>query len=188
VLTVALIESSIDLFGALVTFCIYYVLCYNFLCTFLTPLIASLLVGLFYHDNNVVPFLFWWCIVGYMLGNSLFFRAFPIFEKWHHYNLSCVTVSQLAGSPPGKDAWKYMAVMYIYILLRVFDESVAFDLAFRKAEILFETGVVVDEDFSEVLNKLRTQILPFHVILEKSLADLFIQIKSFFVHYFSKSK
>lgn len=187
-LTYALIQSSVDLLITLVFYIAYYVMCYNVISTLLAPLTITLFIGVFYRLDTILPLSIWCLVLGFKLCDCIVCMVVPMYMKWLHFNLTFVAVSRLAGRPPGKHAWMYLALFFGYLLFRALDDFVAIELAFRKTELLFANGTLVNMEFHEVLTQMKNQIRAFHVVLEQNLADLFIHLKSGFLHSISKWK
>lgn len=171
-LTSMLIESSLDLLFILARLTVYYLVSFNTVSILLTPFTCVLLIGLLDQARNVVPLLLWWSLIGYMLGEWLLCKAFPLYERWLYHNLRHVTLYRLAGISPGKDAWKILASMYMYILLRAFDDYLCSHFALLKTKQLYEASKGL-HSFAELYKVFRDELTPFHIILEKKTVEAF---------------
>lgn len=169
--TYVLFVSSVDLMVTVFIFIAFSVLSNNAFCRWLHLPIIMTVFGFFYQQITVIPLILFFSINAYAFVYWLFCMIFPLYKERLHYNLTYNSLTQLGGDLPGNWAWKSLAMLYGYLIVRLIE------LYIKDLRVLKTTGLLLKEsgldfsptDFIDVLVILR-EVTPSYL----EIAEIFL--------------
>jgi hypothetical protein len=130
--------------------------------------------------DSILPLCFFYFLNGLVLINWLF-CFLPLYRNWLYYNLSYASVTQLGGDLPGNWAWKSLAMLFGYLMVRMLETSIRdYRVLDTTSRILKESGLDFSaEDFINTCLQLREVTPTYHDIAETFLANCVMSCVNF---------
>jgi hypothetical protein len=98
-----------------------------------------------------IPIICFYFLNGYVVMYWLSCLYIPLYKDWLYYNLSYVSVTRLGGDLPGNWAWKSLAMLYGYVIVRMVETYIRDYRVFQTArKIMKESGL--DYSAMDVIN------------------------------------